>query len=74
MRTTQLEHFVSAARSLSFTEAARECHVAQPAISQQVRQLEGELGFPLFVRGARGLALSSGRLAGQQMASYVLNK
>ncbi len=72
MRTTQLEYFVSAARSLSFTEAARECHVAQPAISQQVRQLEAELGFPLFVRGARGLALTDAGRAYYPAAEEVL--
>ncbi len=33
MRIEQLEYFVAAAETLSFTEAARRCRVAQPAIS-----------------------------------------
>ncbi len=63
MRIEQLEYFVAAAETLSFTEAARRCRVAQPAISQQIHRLEGELGFELFSRGARGLSLTdAGRL------------
>lgn len=43
--------------------AAEMLHVAQPAISRQIRQLEDELGAPLFVRTPRGMSLSdSGQL------------
>ncbi len=50
--------FDSAARQLSFTAAARELHLTQSAISQQVRALEERLGAPLFQRKPRGLALT----------------
>ncbi len=50
--------FDSAARHLNFTAAARELHLTQSAISQQVRALESRLGVPLFHRKARGLALT----------------
>lgn len=59
MRTTQLEYFKSVARTLSFTRASEECHVAQPAISQQIKALEDELGFPLFVRSTKGVQLTA---------------
>lgn len=58
MRTTQLEYFIAAAETLSFTEAAKRCQVAQPAISQQIHRLEAELGFELFSRNPHGLMLT----------------
>ncbi|MEK8044541.1 LysR family transcriptional regulator, partial [Burkholderia contaminans] len=45
-----LRAFESAARLASFTAAARELGSTQPAVSQQVFQLEAELGVPLFER------------------------
>lgn len=58
MRTTQLEYFEAVARSLSFTKASEECHVAQPAISQQIQALEKELGFKLMNRTTKGVTLT----------------
>lgn len=58
MRTTQLEYFIAAAETLSFTEAAKRCQVAQPAVSQQIHRLETELGFELFSRNPHGLMLT----------------
>lgn len=58
-----LRAFESAARNLSFTGAAEELHVTQSAVSQQIRQLEAQLGVPLFRRLTRGLSLTDeGRL------------
>lgn len=59
MRTTQLEYFAAVAKHLSFTKASEECHVAQPAISQQVQALEKELGFALFNRTTHGVSLTN---------------
>ena len=53
-----LRAFEAAARCGSFTAAAKELHVTQAAISQQVRLLEDRLGFPLFRRHANGLELT----------------
>ena len=55
-RETAYEHprlpiFISAAEHLNFTKAAEEHHISQTAVSQQIKQLEKELGFQLFVRG-----------------------
>jgi len=53
-----LRAFEAAARSGSFAEAAKELHVTQAAVSQQVRLLEERLGFVLFRRHANGLELT----------------
>lgn len=50
--------FDAAARSLSFTKAAQELCVTQSAISRQIKTLEDQLGFTLFKRMNRGLALT----------------
>lgn len=50
--------FASAAKHLSFTEAADELHITQSAVSHRIRKLEGELGFKLFQRFTRRLALT----------------
>src|SRR6185437_2997777 len=50
--------FDAVARHLSFTLAADESHVTQSAVSQQIRQLEDNLGVQLFQRAPRRLALT----------------
>lgn len=47
MRIQQLRAFASVAESKSFTRAAERLYLSQPAVYQQVRQLEREFGFPL---------------------------
>jgi LysR family transcriptional regulator, low CO2-responsive transcriptional regulator len=44
----QLKVFESVARNLSFSRAAEELHLTQPAVSTQVKKLEGHAGLPLF--------------------------
>lgn len=58
MRINQLEYFAAVAKHLSFTKASEECHVAQPAISQQIQSLEKELGFTLLNRSTHGVSLT----------------
>ena len=58
MKTSQLEYFVSAAKHLSFTRAAKECFTVQSSVSQQITLLESELGFALFDRSGKGLSLT----------------
>jgi LysR family transcriptional regulator, glycine cleavage system transcriptional activator len=61
---TSLRAFEAAARSLSFTKAARELHVTPAAISHQIRGLENFLGVTLFQRAGRRLELTrDGQLA-----------
>src|SRR3954452_22856977 len=54
----QLEYFVAVARHRHFGRAAAAAYVTQPALSQQVRRLEGELGVALLRRTSRGVALT----------------
>ncbi|WP_322083490.1 LysR substrate-binding domain-containing protein [Burkholderia sp. BCC1972] len=50
--------FETAGRLLSFTKTAQAFNLTQSAVSQQIRNLEERLGYPLFVRQARGLRLT----------------
>lgn len=63
----RLYRYVAAiADELSFTRAAEKLHVAQSALSRQIRQLENELGVKLFERDSRGVRLTT---AGEAFAS-----
>jgi len=55
----RLRLFRAVARNLSFTAAARELAIAQPAVSHQVRALEDELGVKLFLRHGRTISLTA---------------
>lgn len=58
MTHTQLKSFLAIARYRSFTAAADQLYISQSALSQQMKSLEQELGFTLFDRGSRQLALT----------------
>lgn len=58
MELRQLRYFEAVVRCGGFTRAADQLHIAQPAVSAQVRALEEELGTPLLVRQPRAVALT----------------
>ena len=64
-----LRAFEAVARLLSFSAAAAELHLTQPAVSRQIRGLEDELGAALFLRGTRHVELTG---AGQLLLRNVL--
>ena len=53
----KLRYFVAVADRLHFGRAADELHIAQPALSRQIRALERDLGASLFTRDSHGVAL-----------------
>src|SRR5215469_9189063 len=62
MELRHLRYFVAVAQKKHFTQAAEELNLAQPALSQQIQQLERELGLLLLERTSRSVRLT---LAGE---------
>jgi DNA-binding transcriptional LysR family regulator len=72
MELRQLDAFVAVARAGSFTRAAEELGIVQPAVSQAVRRLEEELGLTLFERTSRHVAPTAAGAAFLPHAEAVL--
>jgi DNA-binding transcriptional LysR family regulator len=64
----QLRVFAAAARHQSFGKAADELHLTPPAVSMQIRELERQVGLPLFDRSGRQVALT---VTGEYLLVYV---
>jgi len=60
MELRHLRYFVAVAQHLNYSEASRRLHVAQPAISQTILDLEKEMGVKLLLRTNRSVQLTAG--------------
>lgn len=70
MELYQLAYFIAVAEHRNFTRAAERLHLAQPALSQQMKNLESELGAPLFVRSRKATVLTQ---AGEVLLAKARN-
>lgn len=68
MHFRQLETFVTVYETKSFAASARSLFVSQPAVSQQIRSLEEEIGFPLFARNRHSVVPTE---QGERFYPYV---
>ncbi|MBS1213955.1 MAG: LysR family transcriptional regulator [Proteobacteria bacterium] len=68
----QLKLFEAVARNLSFTRAAEELHLTQPAVSIQVKQLEENVGLPLFEQLGKRIYLTDTGKALQALCENIL--
>ena len=73
MELRQLRYFVNAATTLSFTEASRLSNITQSTLSQQIKQLESELGVQLFHRLGKHIQLTSEGRAFLHDAKHLLD-
>ena len=77
MKLHNLRDFIAVARMGGVRSAARELGLSQPSLTKSIRQLERELGMPLFERSAKGAALNAfGRsfLVRAQQAANALKR
>jgi hypothetical protein len=72
----QLRYFVAIVDAGSLMKGSERLHIAQPALSVQMRKLEAELGVPLLSRSSRGvnIAGSTGRASGSDMFSPSIHQ
>jgi len=68
MTPKQLRYFVCTAEEGSFAAASKVLFIAQPSLSQQIANLESELGVKLFLRQARGVLLTE---AGEKLLEHA---
>lgn len=72
MLLRHIRYFLAVAEQGNFTRAAEALHVSQPTLSQQIKQLEENLGTPLFDRSGRTVRLTDAGMAWMRYARLAL--
>ena len=70
MTTKQIDYCIELSRTESFSRGAENMFVSQPTFSYQIKLLEEEVGFKIFVRNGKGATLTP---AGKQFVTYLSN-
>jgi len=73
MELRVLRYFLEVARERSVTRAAERLHISQPTLSKQLKDLEGELGKKLFVRGSHDVKLTDEGMLLRKRAEDILS-
>lgn len=68
MNLHHLKVFLAVAETGAISAGAERLHISQPAVTREIRELEGRLGLPLFDRQPRGVILTE---AGQRLLAYA---
>ncbi|MBI1205991.1 MAG: LysR family transcriptional regulator [Azospirillum sp.] len=74
MELRHLRYFCAVAEELNITRASERLHIAQPALTRQIKQLEEEIGAELFGREPRGLSLTPAGKFFVEQALQVLER
>jgi len=73
MTIRQLEVFLAIAHAQSFSRAAERIHLSQPTLSEHMKELEEELGVPLFIRHSRSVSLTEPGRVFEDYATRVVS-
>lgn len=74
MELRHLRYFVAVAEELNFTRAAERLYTSQPSLSEQIRNLEEEIGYPLLNRTRRKVELTEAGVIFLDDAREILHK
>ena len=74
MELRQLRYFLAVCRTMNFTRAAEEMHIAQPPLSRQISNLEDELGVRLIDREAKPMRLTSSGAFFRDRAQEIISR
>ncbi|MBO4903861.1 MAG: LysR family transcriptional regulator [Lachnospiraceae bacterium] len=72
MELRHLRYFLTVCEEMNFTKAADKLMIAQPPLSRQIKDLEDELGTPLFIRGHHSLRLTDEGIRFRTYANRII--